>query len=169
MTNQDGAPALFSVGYEGRSQDELVAQLREHGVTVLLDVRLRAISRKPGFSWTRLAQSLDEAGIAYRHASALGNPADNHTPFRSGDLEEGLRVYRDLISSERARGAPAPGRPALDGTGRGALLRARRASVPPAGRGGCRVHWRAGVPAQLTSGQCCNEDRPCPLSLSTSP
>jgi len=103
VTTKDEVPALFSVGHEGRSQDELVAQVREHRVTVLLDVRLNAISRKPGFSKTRLAQSLSEARIAYRHARALGNPADNREPFRSGDREEGLRVYRDLLLSDGAR------------------------------------------------------------------
>ena len=65
------APALFSVGYEGRDLDEFVRLLRAHGVTVLLDVRLNAISRKPGFSKTRLTAALADAGIRYRHARAL--------------------------------------------------------------------------------------------------
>lgn len=54
VSTTDEAPALFSVGYEGRSLDELVNELHEHRVTVLLDVRLNAISRKPGLSKTRL-------------------------------------------------------------------------------------------------------------------
>lgn len=49
-TADEGAPALFSVGYEGRDLSDFVELLQENGVTVLLDVRLNAISRKPGFS-----------------------------------------------------------------------------------------------------------------------
>jgi uncharacterized protein (DUF488 family) len=96
------APALFSVGYEGRGVDELVTLLLDHGVTVLLDVRLNAISRKPGFSKRRLEAALAEAGIAYRHARALGNPKDNREPFHSGDARRGLRVFRTVLASDDA-------------------------------------------------------------------
>lgn len=96
------APALFSVGYEGRDLDEFVRLLRAHGVTVLLDVRLNAISRKPGFSKTRLTAALADAGIGYRHARALGNPKDNRAPFHSADPRPGLRVFRALLASDDA-------------------------------------------------------------------
>jgi uncharacterized protein (DUF488 family) len=96
------APALFSVGYEGRDLDEFVRLLRAHGVTVLLDVRLNAISRKPGFSKSRLTAALADAGIGYRHARALGNPKDNREPFHSPDRRPGLRVFRALLASDDA-------------------------------------------------------------------
>lgn len=96
------APALFSVGYEGRSVDELVTLLRDHRVTVLLDVRLNAISRKPGFSKHRLRTTLAAAGIEYRHARALGNPKHNREPFHTGDTARGARVFRALLASDEA-------------------------------------------------------------------
>jgi uncharacterized protein (DUF488 family) len=96
------APALFSVGYEGRNLDELVTLLREHQVTVLLDVRLNAVSRKPGFSKQRLRAALEEAGIEYRHARALGNPKDNREPFHTGDTARGARRFRALLTSDQA-------------------------------------------------------------------
>lgn len=96
------APALFSVGYEGRDLDGFVELLRENGVTVLLDVRLNAISRKPGFSKTRLTAALADAGIGYRHARALGNPKDNREPFHSADPRPGLLVFRALLASDDA-------------------------------------------------------------------
>jgi uncharacterized protein (DUF488 family) len=96
------APALFSVGYEGRDLDAFVGLLQDNGVTVLLDVRLNAISRKPGFSKTRLTASLADAGIAYRHARALGNPKDNREPFHSADPQRGVRAFRALLASDDA-------------------------------------------------------------------
>jgi uncharacterized protein (DUF488 family) len=94
--------ALFSIGYEGRNLGELVALLREHRVTVLLDVRLNAVSRKPGFSKQRLRTALEEAGIKYRHARALGNPKDNREPFHTGDTARGARRFRALLASDEA-------------------------------------------------------------------
>ena len=95
-------PALFSVGYEGRSIEELVALLLANKVSVLADVRLNAISRKPGFSKKRLAEALAVAGIAYWHARALGNPKENRDPFHNGDVRGGLRVFRAVLSSDDA-------------------------------------------------------------------
>ena len=68
--------ALVTVGYEGRTATELVAVLAEAGVTVLADVRLTPLSRKPGLSKRKLADSLTAAGIEYLHLPALGNPAE---------------------------------------------------------------------------------------------
>ncbi len=95
-------PALISVGYEGRELDGFVAELVDHGVDVLVDVRLTPISRKPGFSRRRLTEALAAAGIAYRHARALGNPKDNRAPFRSGRLEEGRATFRSLLDEGEA-------------------------------------------------------------------
>ncbi len=96
------SPALFSVGYEGRDIDEFVALMREREVTVLVDVRLNAISRKPGFSKRRLQAALAGAGISYRHARALGNPKDNREPFHSGDPHRGARAFRTVLASDDA-------------------------------------------------------------------
>ena len=89
--------ALVSVGYEGRGLPELVALLRGHGVTVLVDVRLNAVSRKPGLAKTKLREGLAQAGIGYRHARALGNPPENRAAFRAGDAERGLTVFARLL------------------------------------------------------------------------
>ena len=45
---------LIGVGYEGLTISEYIQVLRELQVTTLVDVRLNAISRKPGFAKTRL-------------------------------------------------------------------------------------------------------------------
>lgn len=77
-------PTIVSIGYEGRSPEELISLLQHHDVDVLVDVRLNAISRKKGFSKSALADALDAAGIDYRHERELGNPKDNRDAFRRG-------------------------------------------------------------------------------------
>jgi uncharacterized protein (DUF488 family) len=72
---------LWSVGYEGRSADDLLHALTEAGVEVLADVRLNPLSRKPGLSKKRLAAALAELGIDYVHLPQLGNPRDNRPAF----------------------------------------------------------------------------------------
>ncbi len=65
------AGPLFTIGYEGRTQDEYLALLREAGVTLLADVRRNPISRKKGFSKSTLAQGA-AVGIRYEHLPELG-------------------------------------------------------------------------------------------------
>lgn len=79
------SPDLISIGYEGRSAADLIAQLTSQAVSVLVDVRLNPISRKPGLSKTALAAALHEAGIRYVHARQLGNPKDNRDGYRLGE------------------------------------------------------------------------------------
>ncbi len=87
-----GEPAtIVSVGYQGRSVDELIDALRQAEVEVLVDVRLNPISRKRGFSKIELARALAEAGIGYRHERALGNPRDNRDPFDRERYDDYLR------------------------------------------------------------------------------
>lgn len=92
---------LYSVGYEGRTAEQLVELLEAHVVDVLVDVRLTPLSRKPGLSKRKLAQRLDESGIDYLHAPLLGNPADNREAFRSGRVQEG----KDMFARRLANGS----------------------------------------------------------------
>ncbi|MFD7298366.1 DUF488 family protein [Streptomyces sp. NPDC059897] len=94
---------LWSAGYEGRDIDSFVASLLEAQISMVADVRLTPISRKPGFSKTRLGNALDEAGIAYIHLRALGNPKDNRAPFWEGRISEGRARFRSLLRTEAAQ------------------------------------------------------------------
>lgn len=93
---------IVSVGYEGRTIDAFVADLVTAGVQTVADVRLNAISRKAGFSKTRLRNALAAAGIDYRHMRNLGNAKENRSPFWEGRLEEGRRVFRQALYSPEA-------------------------------------------------------------------
>jgi uncharacterized protein (DUF488 family) len=64
---------LYTIGHGRRSVDELVTCLREAGVETLVDVRRYPSSRRnPQFDQSALAEALDPAGIAYKHAVELG-------------------------------------------------------------------------------------------------
>lgn len=97
---------LVSIGYEGKTVDDLVDQLLEQGVRVLVDVRLTPLSRKPGLSKTKLSKALAAAGIGYVHHRALGNPKDNRAGFRAGEPESHAR-YRDVLKTAAATDALA--------------------------------------------------------------
>lgn len=97
-------PHLVSIGYEGRSVDDLVNSLLKQDVQVLVDVRLNPISRKPGLSKTALSTALNEAGITYIHHRELGNPKDNRDDFRRGTPESHAR-FRALLGEERGAAA----------------------------------------------------------------
>ena len=88
----------MSVGYEGRTVEDLVQRLLAENVQVLVDVRLTPLSRKPGLSKTRLARALKAVGISYVHHRALGNPKDNRAGFRACTMESVAR-YRAVLDS----------------------------------------------------------------------
>ncbi|MDT0395085.1 DUF488 family protein, N3 subclade [Streptomyces edwardsiae] len=97
------APGLWSAGYEGRDIDSFVASLLDSRIDVVADVRLTPISRKKGFSKTRLGEALAEAGIEYTHLRGLGNPKDNRAPFWDGRLNVGRARFRGVLRSEEAQ------------------------------------------------------------------
>ncbi|MER7873198.1 DUF488 family protein [Streptomyces solisilvae] len=96
-------PGLWSAGYEGRDIDSFVTSLVDSRISVVADVRLTPISRKKGFSKTRLGEALAEAGIDYTHLRGLGNPKDNREPFWDGRVEVGRARFRGLLQSEKAQ------------------------------------------------------------------
>lgn len=96
---------LLSIGYEGRTVDELVHELTARQVAVLVDVRLTPISRKPGLSKTALASALTRAGIRYEHLPALGNPRANRAGFANPNDEEPRARFRQLLDTPAAADA----------------------------------------------------------------
>ena len=101
------AHPLVSIGYEGHTLDSLIEELAEQRVTTLADVRLNAVSRRPGFSKNRLRDGLAAAGIEYVHLRALGNPQYNRAAFHLGNIDEGCRIYREEIRTPEGSSALA--------------------------------------------------------------
>lgn len=90
---------LFTIGYEGRSVDELLGDLVQAGIERLVDVRELPLSRKRGFSKTALGEALAGQHIEYRHIRPLGNPKENRDRYRAGDIEGGAEVYRQRLQN----------------------------------------------------------------------
>lgn len=65
---------LYTIGYEGLSMPAFLQSLQEHGIQTIIDVRQYPLSRKPGFSKSRLHSYLSEINISYEHFQALGCP-----------------------------------------------------------------------------------------------
>ena len=65
---------LFTTGYAGHDLDSFVNKLRQHGVNTVIDIRQNPVSRKKGFSKSRLSAFLAENGIGYVHVRELGVP-----------------------------------------------------------------------------------------------
>lgn len=93
---------IFTIGYEGTTQPELIAALQAAGVTRLIDVRAVPLSRKPGFSKKILATGLAEAGIEYVHLKALGTPPEGRDAARKGDHATLERVYAGQLELPEA-------------------------------------------------------------------
>jgi uncharacterized protein (DUF488 family) len=104
---------LFTIGYEGKSLDQFVAELRRNRISRVIDVRELPLSRRKGFSKTPLTAALAAAGIGYVHVREAGNPfrhlrhdVDACLAAYARHIEESPEVIdRVLGAAERRRAA----------------------------------------------------------------
>jgi len=109
---------LSTIGHGGRPAEELVECLREAEVRTLVDVRRRPRSqRNPQFSQAPLAESLEAAGLRYRHAEELGGlrseePGEERfaclraAPFRSYAARMGRPAWQEALAAALDERAP---------------------------------------------------------------
>jgi uncharacterized protein (DUF488 family) len=93
---------IFTIGYEGTTQADVIAALSAAGVKRLIDVRAVPLSRKPGFSKNGLKAGLAEAGIGYVHLKALGTPPEGREAARKGRHDELARIYAGQLELPEA-------------------------------------------------------------------
>ncbi len=67
---------FYTVGYEGLDIQDFVALLKKNKIRKLIDIRKNPVSRKKGFSKSRLNEALLAAGIEYHHFGSLGVPTE---------------------------------------------------------------------------------------------
>lgn len=94
---------LSTIGYEGKTLDELLGELKAAAVEIVLDVRAVASSRRPGFSKTALAAALKERGIDYLHLRPLGTPAAGREAARKGRIAEMRAIYAGQLETPEAQ------------------------------------------------------------------
>jgi uncharacterized protein (DUF488 family) len=96
---------LTTIGYQGATPDGFRRALRKAGVELLVDIRAVASSRRPGFSKTRLAATVEDAGIDYLHLRALGTPADGRAAARAGHHAEMRSIFLAHMATPDAQAA----------------------------------------------------------------
>ena len=111
---------LLTIGYEGCTIGQVLAELKAAGVELLFDVRAVPLSRKPGFSKRQLGAGLDEQGIAYVHLQGLGTPKPGRDAVRAGRPDRMEAIFREHMTSDRAQAELAQAR---------SLARGRRACL----------------------------------------
>jgi len=96
---------LFTIGYEGSTQAQVIGRLKTAGVEVLVDVRAVAASRRAGFSKTLLGQSLKAEGVDYLHLRPLGTPKAGRDAARKGDVATMHAIFNAHMQEPDAEAA----------------------------------------------------------------
>jgi uncharacterized protein (DUF488 family) len=99
--------ALFTIGYEKATLDEVIGRLKRAGVKRVIDVRAVAASRRAGFSKTLLGASLRAEGIDYVHLRALGTPKSGREAARAGRTAQMHEIYEAHMAEPEALAALA--------------------------------------------------------------
>ena len=94
---------LMTIGYEGMTLKDFLDVLKRCRVTMLVDVRELAISRKPGFAKAALSAALAQADVKYEHLADLGCPRDVRHGYREdGDWSGYTRKYKAYLDTQEA-------------------------------------------------------------------
>lgn len=99
--------SLYTIGYENKKLEDFVDKLLQFGVSIVIDVREVPLSRKPGFSKSKLREYLEQYNIKYIHKKELGSPKelrkklyeDANYEYFFNKYKEYLKERLDVISS----------------------------------------------------------------------
>lgn len=93
---------LFTIGYAGYELDSFLQRLNEYSIEMVVDVRRNPVSRKKGFSRSRLAEFLTSHGVEYAHMRELGVPTELRNKLRGGecDLAEYFARFREYLDGQ---------------------------------------------------------------------
>jgi len=101
-TQPSRSTIVQTIGYEKTDLSAYIARLKVAGVSILVDVRERPISRKKGFSKSALAAAVHEVGIDYLHVHALGDPKSGRDAAKSGEFDLFVEIFSRHMVTEQA-------------------------------------------------------------------
>ena len=90
---------VFSIGYQGVSQQDYIEALIEAGVGMVIDVREHPWSQRPEFIKSLLQKALADHNIDYVHIRSAGNPSINRKKAKTNS--ECLKLYGKYLSKHR--------------------------------------------------------------------
>jgi uncharacterized protein (DUF488 family) len=96
------ARLLYTIGYEKALLKDVVSTLAAARVTILIDVRDRPISRRPGFSKRQLVSAIGEAGMRYLHLQALGTPPEGRLAGRRREWDRFWGIVGEKLARPEA-------------------------------------------------------------------
>lgn len=103
LVHDGTGPEVHTIGYEGRSLDDLVVCLQESKIDLVVDIREKPISRRPEFRLAPLSLELESAGIEYESWPELGSPTTQRSELRStGDFETFRKKFRTFALRYRS-------------------------------------------------------------------
>jgi uncharacterized protein (DUF488 family) len=96
---------VWTIGHSRRSLAELLALLRVHGVSHVVDVRRYPRARRhPHFDGGALGRELRAAGIGYAHAPGLGGFRRPRAGSANSGVEPASRGYADYMQTDEFAG-----------------------------------------------------------------
>ena len=96
-------PPLYTIGYERAALADLIATLKSHQVTRVIDVREVAWSRRREFAKAALWSALGAAGLGYGHARQLGTPKAGRDAARAADRDGFRRIFDNHLALPEAQ------------------------------------------------------------------
>ena len=93
---------LYTIGYEKARLADFLATLAGAGITTVIDVRDRPISRRPGFSKRQLEAAIEEAGMRYLSLRALGTPPEGREAAKRRDWDRFWRIVETRLAGPEA-------------------------------------------------------------------
>lgn len=96
-------PAVYTVGYEGKSVEAFFNDLLKRGITGIIDVRANPISRKYGFSGLQLGLLCDKLQFELVQVATLGIPSSARRALTSfSSYQSLLDQYEQSMLPERS-------------------------------------------------------------------
>ncbi len=97
---------LYTIGYHGRTLEQLTQTLVDNGIEVLADSRQLPWSRKKGFCKSSLKAAVESAGVEYAHDSKWGAPKVLRNELRRawdyGEFFAGYSKHLDSLNGSLA-------------------------------------------------------------------